>query len=318
MAFPGSARADASSALAELVWERGIGASECLDAADLTARVEARLQREVFVEEGADLRVVGRIEARPAGGFLVRLVLELDGAEIGTREITSDRSECHRLDESLAVVLALFVDVSRDDIALALPNEPSQAAVDAPSASPRTEGDSGWEGGARIEASVGAGTLPDAAWGLRLLAWLRPRGPLSIEVDAGHTLDSSRSLGASTPARVTASVRWLGAAGCLDASLIEWLELGGCVRAELGTIAARGSGFDRPSAGEIPWIAGVVGTRLRARVAGPLEVTIGVELVIPFVRDHFVAEVEAGTRVIAHAPDPVGIRAGIGIGFGVP
>jgi hypothetical protein len=301
------AHADAPLVRAELEWHRGDGAESCIDGATLASRVEARLDRRVFVPTDGDVRVMGRITAAHTGdGFFATLTLEAGGHRIGTRELSSARAACAALEESLALMLALLVDVTRDEIQLNLPDE--SASTEASTHEP-------WRGGARILASIGSGTLPDVAWVFHIQAWIAPPGPFSIEIGASHSLEATRSV--MRALAIAAAVRRADLGLCLDARPYDWLAVGACARGEAGLLSAAGHGFDEEKSTEMPWFAVGVGGRARFFPVPMLEIYVGLDLLAPLIRDRFVAEFPDGI-VIAHTPDEVAVRGMIGLGFSLP
>jgi hypothetical protein len=91
-----------------LAWSAGDG---CLDQKALAASVERTLGRPVFRGDG-DPRVmitgaVGARKDRP--GFEAKISMQRRGSEPVTRTLTAD-VDCHQLDDSVAVVVALMLD----------------------------------------------------------------------------------------------------------------------------------------------------------------------------------------------------------------
>src|SRR5687768_1952397 len=119
--------------LAVLSVERGPGADACMDGARLARSVERRLKRRVFVSEAqADLRF--RVRFRGVGEQ-VEARIELsnrDGTSRGTRLLVTT-GHCSKLDDSLALSVALLVDAPPEPEPEPEPVAPSaETAVAAP------------------------------------------------------------------------------------------------------------------------------------------------------------------------------------------
>lgn len=109
-------RAASSPVLVSLRVIREPGTETCVSAAELTRAVEARLARRVFTAASeADLKAsVHAVRSR--GRFVLELSLESSrGQRIGVRRLETQARHCSALDDSVALVLALAVDLRRDD-----------------------------------------------------------------------------------------------------------------------------------------------------------------------------------------------------------
>jgi hypothetical protein len=115
---PASAFASAERVFAKLDWHRTEVASECLEASVLTAGVEARLQRKVFVlESQADIKIHVSLDAPSPGNWTASIDLDdRNDKPLGHRELTIRGEHCSALDESLALMVALMVDVTRESV----------------------------------------------------------------------------------------------------------------------------------------------------------------------------------------------------------
>jgi hypothetical protein len=113
---------------------RGQGTEHCINEPALKRAVEARLRREVFVADGAaDVLVKLHLTSTDSG---YRAHLELttrDGAALGLRDLETTSDQCVSLDAPLALVLALLLDIPRDDIAgIAAAPQPEPTPLDVP------------------------------------------------------------------------------------------------------------------------------------------------------------------------------------------
>jgi len=97
----------------ELRWAAPDG---CLAGDELEAAVSARLGRPAFVREHAELTFDVRIDAVETGLFRGTVVLTSEAGEIlGRRVLDSEEADCHSLDEALTVVLAMMLNVQREE-----------------------------------------------------------------------------------------------------------------------------------------------------------------------------------------------------------
>ena len=87
----------------------------CVDAATLAATVELTLGRPVFHDEGVpSATIVGHTSRSSSGDYSAQIALvATDGSTVSERSI-STKGSCKRLDESVAVVIALMIDSVED------------------------------------------------------------------------------------------------------------------------------------------------------------------------------------------------------------
>jgi hypothetical protein len=93
-----------------LNWVRLPGAEGCITAAELARRVEARLERSVFVlAQDAELAFDGYVQPRAiGGGFAAHLaVSNARGEVLGARDVESAEASCRALDDALVLITAL-------------------------------------------------------------------------------------------------------------------------------------------------------------------------------------------------------------------
>jgi hypothetical protein len=108
VAQPCEARAD-DPVEPGLNWVRLPGAESCLPAQALAERVESRVGRVLFVSVAeAGLSVDGWVRPGTPDGWEVTLdVSEPGGRVLGRRELRFDGRDCHAIDESVALVIAI-------------------------------------------------------------------------------------------------------------------------------------------------------------------------------------------------------------------
>ena len=168
--------------LAELEWHEAPAGGNCIDAERLASTVEQRLGRQVFVpHDSADVRVRGGI-TRIDGRWVVKIELaSAAGDAMGERDLETESPDCSSLDDSLALVLAVMLDIPKtrvpEPVAPAAPAPTTPAALAPAAPVPRTSilrlprDTPPRRPSTRIEAGLGGvvtyGLLPQVAWGLR-------------------------------------------------------------------------------------------------------------------------------------------------------
>lgn len=108
--------------------------AECIERRALIDRVERQLERPGFVDlEDAELSVVVAIAAVDDGHYEAQLELRLraSGEVLGTRGLRSDARDCASLDEPLAVIVAMLLNVPREELALPPARSPWEARITA-------------------------------------------------------------------------------------------------------------------------------------------------------------------------------------------
>lgn len=106
----------------------------CASAAALTEGVALQLGRAPFAAPSdAELVIAISITEETDGLFLAQLELRsvATGEVFGTRSLRSDERDCASLDDPLAVIVAMLLNVQRDELALPTPRSPWQARLSA-------------------------------------------------------------------------------------------------------------------------------------------------------------------------------------------
>ncbi len=252
LAVAASARASPST---RLVYTRSADAMACPDEASLRAAVATRFGYDPFFPWAKGAVVVqvwrehGRLNAR------VQLVDE-QGIDRGTRQITSDRDGCASLFDATALAISIALDAadpvasppvapapapSSDVPAFApqpqAPAAPAQAPLHADTSRAPPQVAPLWRIGA--DALVAGGTAPTWAPGIALFAGTR-RGFGSIQVEAMGDL-STRSTQGSADAIVQSSV--------FAGAVVACAHLGpafACPLGEIGSLVVWGEGGRQP------------------------------------------------------------------------
>jgi hypothetical protein len=304
---------------------RANDASSCLDAPRLVKKVQARLGRRVFVDEGATLLLKVAIE-RVDTGWIARLTLSDSLGVLGSRELTTDARHCSALDESLALVVALLVDTPPERVAPPTPaSAPPVAGESPPPASPPRPRSTPlqipadtfaprepWSFDARLSATVAAGLVPSLGWGAEVGLGLRaPRGPWFRLLADLSPAREARLDDAERGARLSVYRAGLDVCG-LDLRAgsfrVSW-----CVGQRVGVMRAEGFGFQENTDSQRLVFAlgsGLDGIIPIGRYFG---LSCGIRAELPFARDRFTGQGASGseTLIFRSAPLTVSARAGI-------
>jgi hypothetical protein len=91
----------------------------------------------------------------------------------------------------------------------------------------------------------------------------------------------------------------------------------GCADLGVGTIRSAGHGFASNSGQESPIVQALVAGRVTRRLVGPLEIGVGLGLVVPFTHPKFVYGDASNSDQALFQVAPVGalLDAGIGLAF---
>jgi hypothetical protein len=259
----------------------------CIEAKALKALVEERLARRVFTEASdTDLSVEVSEKQVSARNFRITLTLRsAEGLWLGARELDGPEGECSALDESLALVVAIAVDIPREELlarkrALATASAPAAPIAAAAPAAPRRlhvpEPASGVGRAAaaqRFELTLAAalaaaaGILPQVSPGVRLSLGVRPANFWRSELGASwwkstEASDLDRGSGFELLTLDLSVCPWEPRPGSVRVSV--------CATQMLGRLRARGFGFDQNR--EQVGLTYAFGARLQAGfgLAGPL------------------------------------------------
>lgn len=287
---------------AELDWQGGPSGSNCIDADALRRAVEARLGRELFAPKGqGDVRVTGAI-TEGDGKWLVRITLtSTPGDAMGERELESESRDCSALDDSLALVLAVMLDIPKTRIpaparqpsavepaaeqrtpppAPPPPTSKLRVPKDTPPRRPRWHFEVGLAG-------LGAyGLLPDVTFGLRGHVAVKPPEFWKVGVDLATYASVDETLGAAE-AGASFSPKELGIFVCpLDLPLAAFT-LEGCLAQHVGTLRVQGFGFDANEEQTRPYVNLGAAFAASLGIVEPLSVRLGIDAQTPLLRETF-------------------------------
>ncbi len=262
----------------------------CLDRASIVGGVEARLGRSVFVDEGADFHVEGRMTGAEGDASVELELVDRSGNSLGVRRLASS-APCTELAASVALVLAVILDM-REEHATTI----RVAATPAP---PR-------ESPTRIAVGAHAvvvhGLVPD--WGIGPGAWasITP-SPIALFVGIDALLTSEARAGAGS-GQFDALRGAIGA--CVDRAVVASIfAFEPCLALRGGVLRARGTGFDEPRSRVRPLASVSAGVRVAVEIVSSLTIDLGVGVDLQLVRDRFDAPQPDGTTRLAHRADLV-------------
>lgn len=306
-----------------LAWVREPGAEACIDARALALAVEKRLGRAALVAPTAgDLAIEGRVEKReaPPSWHATIAVADASGARVGTRELTSDRPDCHALDEELGLVVSLLIE---PEAAFAPPRNPPPphqpppapaCPPPAPPPAPPPTKPKPWRVAAEAGAVIGLGLMPSQPAGGMIFRGRAtpPVGP-SFELGGSVWLDNHVAVG---PGTATFSLAFGSAAICPMDLGSAGNTLSGCVGARVGSLRV----------GEVPSrfrqesliVDVTLEARARRRLVGPLLLALGVGLAVPTRRDQFFYVDAGGTRRDVFRASPVAGTLDLALGLEIP
>lgn len=242
------------AATAHQSYSRTPGAASCLSPEELESAVETRLGRRVFVP-AAEAHLQVSIEARRGlETFTIDVTLsDRNPRVIGRRRLTTRAPHCSALDDSLALVIALAVDVAAPLARAAEPPTPSPQPTPPTSHPPAPLGTqlsvpsetTASRAPVRWRASVGpvlaVGALPDPSPGLQVRLELEaPRlWPITFAASAflGQTQGSEQGARFNLQTFQLGVCPWQPQFGALDTAL--------CVEQLLGRFGAESFGFDQ-------------------------------------------------------------------------
>jgi len=297
-----TARAQDEPVLAALEWRGGPSGSNCIEAQELEAAVEARLGRPLFATTGqADVRLSGAI-SEAEGKWLVRLTLtSAEGEPMGERDLESESADCSALDDSLALVLAVMLDIPKTRIPepsrpAAKPAAAPTAAAPPPAAPPRVSTlrvpkdtpprRPRWSFEVGLAGLGAYGLLPEVTFGVRGHVAVKAPEFWKVGVDIASYASVDETLG-SENAGASFSPRELGVFVCPLELPGSGFQLDGCLVQHVGTLHVEGFGFDTNEEQERPYVN--VGLALAAslQIVGPLSVRGGIDTQVPLLRETF-------------------------------
>jgi hypothetical protein len=285
---------------ARLEWQRAAGAQDCASADELAVGAERLLGRSVFgVDAGAAMVVRGQVSRASDARWVAHIDLSGPEGRMGERDLAIAAVDCHALDQSLILVLALMLDVDEQKVSLRLPAAPPPSQSD---------------GGRQVEIAVGGivahGLLPGIAAGAEAAVAYRLAARWTLEARGLFWAPSSES----SSGRGAEAWAWQGGvAGCREIAAWSRASLDICLGGEAGRFAARGTGLDvsREASGVLLDAFG--SARLSVPLPGWWQVRIGVDAVAAAMQNRFLSFNPQGQETLFQSA-PVAQRLEIEIG----
>jgi hypothetical protein len=306
------------SRTSSLSWIRLAGADGCVSTQDLARDVELRLGRPVFVSPSrADVSVEGHVQPlRGSTGWRATIVLrDVQGALLGTRELSRKDASCDAMREPVALVIAVMID---PDAALSpAPAPPVASTAEAPPppapiviekevkvevrVPERRPDPFRLDVGAAAIASVGL--LPHVGIGAFGGGLLEPPGFVPLEgYGAVFANNEARGGGGGT-----FSLAYVGGGVCPLRYHSSRLHVYGCLAGQLGYLLLEDAGQHEV------YVAGAAEGRGTLRLVGPVAARLGLSFLVPIVRERF----PSATGTLFQM-SPVGGTADLGLGVVFP
>lgn len=294
----------------------------CIDQATLARTVESTLGRPVFhADAPASASIEGRVEPAASGsGFRAAMTMRSPSGEVlSQRDVSTQATSCDRLDEAVAVVIALMVDGVEETVSLRLPPEPSRTPAQAAPPPPAPAQTAPPEAGSSMNvepeagATIAAGLVPHAGLGAYGRLSL-PAGPLSFAVGL-QGFPATRTVQSGPGASIHAWTFDLD--GCYaPVDDVSW-RLVGCALLGAGWLAAAPFGTDRTDSVIHPLVFAGASVEGAWRVAGPLWLHLRTALTVPFESPEYFFRATDGSHTVFQpwvvSPS---LSAGIGWRFG--
>jgi hypothetical protein len=308
--------AAAERATAALDVEPTPNTEQCMRGAALEGAVEERLARRVFVPpEQADLRVQIRYE-KTGNAWRADLTLHNRADELlGRRELNTDAPHCSALDASVALVVALLVDVAREQVVPAeVPPEPEVQPT--PLQLPQDEyaPREPWHFEPAALGAIALGLLPNVAVGVTLRLGIEPPFFWLTELEAG--------LWRSSPARIDSAgsdftLVSVGLFICPVVLKVAPAEVAFCAGQHIGRVEVESFGFEQNF--EHVRMAYSLGGRVQGGL--PLGqhwralAGLGAEAVLSRDQFYFTGPDDSRGELFRMAPAILTIEAGLGVRF---
>jgi hypothetical protein len=318
-----------SKKTASLGWSRLEGADGCIATRDLAQGVEKLLGRSALVSASqADLAIEGRIEKRaPGPGYHATLTVSSSkGDPLGSRELSTESSDCRALDAEVELAVALMID---PEAALAPPtaapsasasappvvSAPPTASVTAPPARtvyvpvpapPPPPAPEPWRGDLAAGVAVGFGHLPEVSPGVVIAGSLEP--PWLFPLEGTLTFFPPVGVDLVRGARVELMAFEGAGFACPIAYREDVWSIRVCGGLQGGFLAVSSTGFDVVPPDE-NGLRGTLGAGVRGRVdfriVGPLGVAFAADFMVPFIRDQLVYRKPGGAEANVFQVAPV-------------
>jgi hypothetical protein len=347
--FPAVASASDRIIPARLAWVRDESAQSCPDALQMEARLRSRLDVDPFT--GTPQRLIEAIVRRTEGIFVAHIAVRgIDGALLGTRDLTSASADCGGLANAAVVAMAMSLTIG-DEASETDLDSASSAPPDASDSSPRSASDAPSAAPSSAAPTASATSLAP----LHLVVDTErpplaqpPAGPPAIATSV-HASANAMFHGGILPllgagfglqvdarihryARVGVGLAWLPDQGtytlagrfdfgltaatagvCIDVLGSSPHTFAFCAAAWLGGIHTVVYDLQPIAPGLVPWF-GISNTiRVSFRLVGPLEIQFEGGGILNVTRNHFA--LSDGAAVFVQSPIGFIGRVGLGVRF---
>lgn len=324
---------------ASLSWSRVNGSEACVGASELSVLVEQVLGRTVFVSpSSADLSVEGHIEPHRGGFRAVIAMADRTGEILGTRELSTEKTDCRSIDESVTLALALMIDpnatlqpkfaATPEQARELAPNTvyvpvpvPYEVEVQVPTG-PRQ----GSSTSVRAGAGAGFGWAPGTALSVVVGALWTPPNSFPFEFTLGflfpREIETTPRVVNGEPSPTTAFSN-VGASVFACPLAFHWNRFfaRGCAGWTGGVLIADTHGIDRDAQSD-SGLRAATGPALRAgvdvRLKGPFWFGVAGQLVAPLIRNEFVYRTSSGNTANVFETPPVQGNAEAAVIFEFP
>ncbi len=315
-----------------LSWVRLEGAESCIATNALAQAVEERLQRKVFVSASqADVSVEGTIKSvkkapAPNQGEWRAVITMRDakGTLLGTRQIDRAASTCSDLDEAIVFVVSVMIDPNAalapkkpppppppPTVVIQREQVPVPVPVPVPVEPPRP-----WTFEGHVGFTASLGLLPTVGWGGSASVLLEPPGFWGIQLSGTDWANSTAE--ADRGAKSNVSLAYGGLALCPLFWESGRYSYRGCLGVEVGSLQSRGEGFDTPANDEALAVHAFLPNRFALRIAGPLEASFGLTLIVPLVRSELSYRAADGTDIVIFRASPIAGATDLSMGLRFP
>jgi hypothetical protein len=298
---------------------------DCIQQAELSARVAERLGQEVVSEPGSTQKV-RLVLARAESGTGWKALLSAQAAPSAPRErrIDSSSASCRDLDAALVLVLAALVGVARPGEGLETEATPAPAPPESapeapgvpeqPPSADRSDFDA--ERLARARASrpghplswsvaaagaLASGQLPGFSWGASVPLQIEWRS-LTVSLGVLAFPAASAPLGLGAEARFTSVAGLLRMCGTVLPGT--WLRAALCMGASSGAVYARTTGLAQNTADWLPSSSGELGLRTSGRMARKIRWLVQFSGTLPLTRMRYVFDESGPERRVYHRAAP--------------
>jgi hypothetical protein len=294
-----------------LSWVRLPGAESCIGTTELAQAVEQRLRRQVFTSAArADVSVEGRVQPREGhtGWRAVVVVSDAEGTILGERVLDTEQADCSALNEPLGFVIAVMIDpdaaLQDAPAAASAPQSIPAQASSVPAPAPPALRLSG-----SASASLPLGFLPLVTPGARLSLGLDPGWWVVPEAEF-LVFPYGTAGGSAGTVRLSAFLGGLGL--CSQAGHLGPIAARGCVGLQSGALLAQGVDLQLARPALSPLLQPFARVRATLPLIGPLHLLAGASLVLPLVRDRFVAQSGDDSTLLFQAT-PLGGMLDLGV-----